>query len=732
MLASALALPHRRTAEAQLSAPASLTGVVRDSAHGDPLVGAVVVLDGTRLRSITGSTGHYRFPAIDPGRYTVRVVAIGYRGATHRDVTLGPGETAELDWVLAPAPVELSTMAVTASRTEEQSGDAPASVAVMTGSRLVELGALRVDQALSFISGVTLNNDNNNDVSIRGSSGIAEGIGSRVLLMVDGHALLSADGGEIDFNALPLYDVDRIEVVKGAYSAAYGSNALGGVVNIITTPITDRPETIVAANYGAYNLPEAYRFTSDALNYSGVDVLHSRRIGDVGVRVGIDRTTSTGFRQDDFSERWVARSKLTYPSASAHPSTFYALYTNELGGDFTGAVSDAHPYLVDSAARRDQSRYRRLAAGATIIPWATGSAELSVTPSIDYDDSHNLFFSSGNRDYHRAARYGTGVQLVTNPWLGHTTVVGGEVAHTRVASNILGTPTLEDGGVFAQDDWEVTDELRASVGARVDMHRSSGSSTEGALSPKLGVRYRLGDETRVRASIGHGYRAPSAIEQFTSTFQQGVCVVPNPQLRGERAWSAEVGTTSALTRWASVDGAVFESDYDGLISPALAPLSAHATCAQGPLAFQFQNVQRARVRGVDVTSRAALWRELVALQLNYTYLDARNLDTPVRDPAYAGKPLPYRSNNTVTGTLDVLSGLAGIDVRYRSRPAIVLQDPVEPRRNFAVVNARLGYRARRTTLQLKASNVFQEHYVDILEHYYGAPRSLQFMAVRYF
>ncbi len=707
-----------------------LVGSVTDSASGQALPDAVVAVEGTQLRALTSSTGRYQIAGIDSGVYIVRIAAIGYRAVTRRDLAIAPGERHQLDVALQRAPVQLSQMSVTASRTEEQSGQSTASVAVLTGEQLVDLGAIRVDAALRYIPGVTLNNDQNNDVSIRGSTGVAEGIGSRVLMMVDGHPLLSADGGEIDFNALPLLDVDRVEVVKGAYSAAYGSNALGGVINLITTPISDRRQTIVEADYGTYDVPEQYRFTGQGLNYSGIDIVQSQQIADVGTRIGLDRQTSTGFRQDDFSGRWVARGKFTYPNDAAHPSSFYAIYSDENGGDFTGATNDADPYVVDSVARRDQSRYRRVAAGGTIIPWATGSAELSLTPSIDYDDSQNSYYSTDNHDYHRATRYGTGAQLALDPSVDHTVVVGADAAHTNVVSNILGTPILEDEAIFAQDDWDLTDRWRGSLGARVDAHRSSGSPTEDAVSPKLGVRYRVDDETSVRASIGHGYRAPSAIEQFTSTFQQGVCVVPNPELHGETAWSGEVGATSALTRRASIDGALFESDYNGLISPVLAAASP-ASCPESALSAQFQNVDRARVRGIDLSTRIALIREWLSLQLAYTYLDSRNLDNPQQSPA-AGKPLPYRSNDNFTGSLDLLGGLAGIDVRYRSRPAVVLEDPVERRSNITVVDARLGYRIRHTILQLKAANLLQERYVDVIEHYYGAPRSLQMTARQYF
>ena len=146
-----LSLVGLRSVGAQRPASGSLTGVVSDSASHEPLAGAVVIVLGTQFRAVTGSNGRYRITALDSGGHAVRVVAIGYRSEIRRAVTIPPGATQQLDWALVHAPVQLSAMAVTASRTEEQSGDAPASVSVMTGERLVDLGATRVDQALGYI-----------------------------------------------------------------------------------------------------------------------------------------------------------------------------------------------------------------------------------------------------------------------------------------------------------------------------------------------------------------------------------------------------------------------------------------------------------------------------------------------------------------------------------------------------------------------------------------------------
>ena len=156
--------------------------------------------------------------------------------------------------------------------------------------------------------------------------------------------------------------------------------------------------------------------------------------------------------------------------------------------------------------------------------------------------------------------------------------------------------------------------------------------------------------------MGAGYRAPSAIEQFVSSQQFGFRVVPNPDLKGEYAWSGEVGSSVRLFDMVRVDAAVFGSVFEDLINPAPAP--------NQPFVFQFQNVSRARVMGLDVGMQAQVVPRTVEVQASYLYLDTEDRET--------GAELPYRSRHNVTGTLNVLSGLAGVDVRYRSRVQEVL------------------------------------------------------------
>jgi outer membrane cobalamin receptor len=140
--------------------------------------------------------------------------------------------------------------------------------------------------------------------------------------------------------------------------------------------------------------------------------------------------------------------------------------------------------------------------------------------------------------------------------------------------------------------------------------------------------------------------------------------------------------------------------------------------------FQFQNVSRATIRGLDLGVRSSLLPGRIDLDASYLFLDTEDQAT--------GRALPYRSRHNVTATLNLLRGLAGIDLRWRSRVDEVLAYPLDPRGDITVVDLRLAYRLLGTILQAKVSNLFQNVYPDVQERVPGAPRSLSLTLYRSF
>lgn len=687
-----------------------VNGVVRDSADGHPIESALVFVKGTLLRATTNVRGEFKLFPVPSGSQVVTAQAVGYRMASAA-VQVTSGQTSDVDITIAQTTIELPGMVVTASRGEEEQSETPASVAVLSSKELVARNITTIDEALPFVPGVTLNND---DIAIRGSTGIANGVGSRVLILLDGHPALTGDGGEVDFESIPLLDLERVEVVKGAYSALYGSNALGGVINLITSPISETPATLLRAHFGVYQIPSRYKFTDKHLTTQGLTLQHSRQVGDVGIRFFAGRESTDGYTDNNQSGRWLLRLKASSAPGSPHPWDAYAIYAREIDHIFFSWVSADRPFEVDTTGRGDNERANKFLTGATITPFIGSRALVRVSPYLNYNTLQNDY--RANNNYHNALKAGGTVQVVVTPSSTSSLILGTDGGHTVVTSNFLHGHDVNDLGGFTQADVRIADPLKVVAGARLDYHKSTGGESETSVNPKLGLSLHALEPLTFRASVGRGYRAPSIIEQFVNTVQFGFHVVPNPSLKGERAWSEEVGLTATRGRvW--FDASVFQSRYTGLISPGAVPDSGFGY-------FQFQNVDKARIRGIDAGIRVRLIQNLIDVQGTYLLLDTRDERTNLA--------LPYRSKHNLTGTVDALGGLVGVDVRYRSRPEQVLQYPFDPRKNVTIVDLRMAYRVFGTGVQFKVSNLFQNQYTNVQERVPGAPRNISLTAYRGF
>lgn len=687
-------------------ASATLEGQVTAARSGRPVAGVLIRLQGTPLFRLTDGEGRFRFPGLDGGEYVVLVSAPGFRDQRREDVQVRAGEEASLAIVLEEEAFELPALVVTASRGAEGFGESTAGVDIVTEADIEEHGAVTVDQALRFASGV---NFNAQQMDVRGVNGLARGIGSRVLMMVDGHRFLSGTTGGISFEAVPILGIQRIEVVKGPASTLYGSNALGGVVNVIRAPIPSRPETTIRAHYGVYDTPDQYAFASRVLDYEGLDLRHARRFGRVGMYGGVSRSTSDGYRQNGNYERNFLDTGVSLLREEGPPILeVFGLWSHENRGEYFQWSDPKRPLEVAPGELGDHLHGDNIQVGATATPITNGDVLLQIRGDILRSDYKNHFHDA--RDYHLSTRYSLDAQASLYQAQGHVVTVGVEGGYTPVKANILGRPVLYDLAAYAQEDFRLSQVLRTTAGIRVDFHDTSSGTSELQFNPKLGVVYSPSERMRYRASVSRGYRAPSAVEQFVSSTQFGFHVVPNPGLKGESAWAFEIGASGRVTDWGYLEAGLFHTAFDGLIEPAPVPGGEFGN-------FQFRNVARARIRGIDASIRLGLAEDALAAQVNYVLLDTKDERT--------GQPLPYRSKHNLTVSADYL--FLGLDVQYRSRVERVLAYPLDPRKDIKLVTVRFGFPLAGASVQLKVDNLFQETYVDVQERNLGPSRSVQLM-----
>lgn len=679
-------------------------GVVVDAESGAAVAQAEVLVMGTPLGTFTGEDGSFSLVLPGPGPHALVVAAYGYGTVEHSVVPQEPGE----DPFRIPVTrrlFEVPALTVTASRGAARPGDAPTSVAVIGAEELQRRDVTSLDEALPFAQGVTFNAGH---MDIRGSTGIARGVGSRVLMLLDGHRVLGGVGSAIDFGILPILDVERIEIVKGPHSTLWGTNAMAGVVNVITRPLVVAAESVVRGYYGVFDTPGDVHFTDERLNMQGLQLQHARRIGTTDLTLFGGRERSDGFRQNGNVDRWHLRAKAVFGPESLAPWAVFATWKREDAQEFFTWRSADRRLEVDPSQLGDWIRNSDLVVGLTGTPLVNPRLKLQIRPQIQHVRVQNHFHD--NEDYHYSTRYGTDVQFsLFNA--GHSSFTfGGEAAYTGVASDFLDpTPNVTDMALFAQDDITFSETLRGSVGLRLDRHAASFVESDLTLNPKIGIVLQRSDRLSFRTSLSRGYRAPSVSEQFTSTVVFGFRVVPNLELRGESAWAGEVGLTASPGDRIWFDAGLFWSEYDGLIEVSGAPNQF--------LTFQFQNVAEARVRGLDAGARIGLVPHKLNAEANYLLLDSRDLNT--------GRQLAYRSRHNVTTTLSGWTDLIALDLRYRSRPEEVLAFPLDERGAITLVDLRFGMEVRDMDVQAKIANLLQAEYVDVQERNPGATRSFR-------
>ena len=683
----------------------AVRGIVINAETGEPLPGAAVLIRSTPLRTSSAEDGSFEINLLSPGTYVLVVAADGFRNV-ERTIRPMAAEDPPIRIELERLFFEIPNLTVTANRGTNP-GDAPTSVAVVSGDELVRRNVTHLGEALPFAQGVTFNAG---EMDIRGSSGISRGVGSRVLMLLDGHRTLGGVTSAIDFGVMPILDVERIEIVKGPHSTLWGSNALGGVVNVITRPPLGGTRTVVRGYYGLFDTPGHLTFSDERHGMRGIQIQHSQKIGSAHTTVFLGREGSDGFRQNGEMDRWHMRAKAIFRAESAAPWELFASWKLQDIEEFFTWVSPERPLYVDPDYLDDWKRDSDLIVGLTARPWVTPEARLELRPQVQHVRSQNYFRESD--DFHRSTRYGTDLQLSLYSGGRHTVTLGGEAAYTGVSSNFLEpNPGVTDLALFAQDEIDFSERVHGSLGFRFDTHRASFVENDLAFNPKIGIVYHPSDRLSLRTSLSRGYRAPSVSEQFTSTTVFGFKVVPNLELRGESAWSAEVGGTASPGDRLWFDAGLFWSEYADLIEVAAAPGKVEL------FTFQFRNVSEARIRGLDTGVRVGVIPGRLNLHTNYLLILTEDLDS--------GRELPYRSRHNLTTTLSAWDDAVGLDMRYRTRPEVVLAYPLDERGDVTLVDLRLNFELMNVGVQTKVANLLQAEYVDIQERNPGASRSFR-------
>jgi outer membrane receptor for ferrienterochelin and colicins len=564
--------------------------------------------------------------------------------------------------------VTLDNLVVTASGFEQKLTNAPASISVISQQDLQQKRYNSLAHALGDVEGIDIGQGTGKtgglNISIRGMPS------EYTLILIDGRRQNAA--GNVTPNGFnetstsfipPLSAIERIEVIRGPMSTLYGSDAMGGVINIITRKVADEwtgsltlDHTLQEnSDYGATSNASVYAsgpLVEDLLGLQLRASAFKRQESDLTFGNGSEVSKRGPSPVDGNNRNLGARLTLT-----PHENHDFSLdleqgrqrYNNDecqlgtldgLNRSCTAASDTANGYADELRFEREQialTHTARLGIGTldssithstteTIgrtLPGSPIGSPSGIPGSLAGDDRElettNLIFDS---------------KLVTPIGDNHITTVGAQWWEAEMTDGIA----LEDfeqktWAVFAEDEWQLRDDLALTLGARYDDHDAFG----GHISPRAYLVWNATDSWTLKGGVSRGYRTPDLNDLHDGvngiSGQGTVVTIGNPELEPETTTSTEVGVYYDSYDGISANATVFHNTFEDKIAngnPVSDPLcagNAGGTCSQ------LVNIDEAVTRGLELAAR---WEVAPAWTLsgNYTYTDSEQ-----KSGADKGQPL---------------------------------------------------------------------------------------------
>lgn len=531
-------------------------------------------------------------------------------------------------------------MVVTASAVAQSLKDAPASISVITHEDLEKKPVQNLKEVLREVSGLQLTNesDNRQGISIRG-------LGSGyTLILVDGKRVNSRNAlfrhNDFDLSWIPVESIERIEVVRGPMSSLYGSDALGGVVNIITRKTgktwhgTLSADTTVQEHRDRGDSGNGNVFASGPLID---DLLGVRVYGALAKRMKDEASSSGDSRIEGYTSR-NANVEFTLTPDKDQEITFgYGLDRQDRDSD-----SLAKNRMVrESYSLGHNSR------------WGLLNTELRFYGANIQNKNSDTITSKNNTLDGK-------VMLPLSSYNQYLTF-GGEYRNDKLNDGVnminSGSTQANQYALFMEDEWRIVESLALTGGARMDHHENYGIH----WSPRAYLVWNPTDSVTLKGGWASAFKAPSLL-QLSPDWQTRSCrgscsIVGSKDLKPETSKNVELGIYYAgqegLLEEVTASATVFQNDIDDMItytrttSRTLAPTYPNFVGfdASGNPVFKYYNVNKARIRGLE-TELALPLSDTLKLKLNYTYNDARDMSSGGNKPL---SELPFHNSNT---TLD--------------------------------------------------------------------------------
>ena len=565
-----------------------VSGIVTDAATGEPLIGASIVVKSEKnIGTVTNEDGKYKLRLPESKAYTLVVTYIGYVSQQY-DLEAGKGK--EINFKLEEDAIGMETVVVTGTRTPKLLKDVPIVTRVITSDDIRKVDATNIQDLLQIeLPGIefSYSMDQQTSLNMQGFGGNA------VLFLVDGERLAGETLDNIDYSRLNLDNVERIEIVKGAASSLYGSNAVGGVVNIITRESTEPWTANVNARYGAH----------DDQRYGGAV---SFKAGKFNNTINVQHTTTDPIELFDSSEGNKGDYNQVYGN---HTWNFKERLVYNPNDRLKLTARAGYFFKERDKSASDVDRYRDYNAGLKGNYIFNDKNNLELAYAFDqYDKSgFDKVKSLDIRDYSNVQN---SIRALYNyTFSGKNTVtVGGDYMTDYLMSYQFtegGSHKQYTADGFVQFDLNLSDRFNVTTGLRYDYFSEADVQN---VSSKLGIMYKW-NNCSLRASYAGGFRAPTLKEMYMNFDMANIFMIyGNENLKPEESQNFSLSAEYIKSRY-NVTITGYYNLVDNRITTAW---------DQELKGMVYTNISEMKVVGVDVNA-AAKYPCGIGVRLSYAY-----------------------------------------------------------------------------------------------------------------
>ncbi|MFA0056835.1 TonB-dependent receptor domain-containing protein [Vibrio echinoideorum] len=537
-------------------------------------------------------------------------------------------------------------MVVTATRTEMALKQAPASMSVITAQDIEDSPGITLADIVAESTSVESDFDSTRAgrqmISIRGMDS------DYTLIMVNGRRLSSASaiirGNDFDLSTIPADSIERVEIIRGPMSALYGSDGMGGTINIITkAPENDWSSTLSMDTSSPLDGDGGEEY-SVGLTTSGALIED-----ELFARVSVNQTSrnawqpysgthSSGYDRSDVTAL-EERDTLSLLASL----TWNATDNQTIDFDF-GYSDDERESAAESAKSVIESDTRVVRHSQAITHsgfWSWGDTQVRYSRENVTDNDAADLGNNFSSDIEELTQI---VEASATTYLGdsHTLTFGMDYQLSELTNKenlSSGTSEAYQGALFVQDQWVMTDKLTATIGGRLDKHELYGEE----FSPRVYLVHQTTNDLIIKGGVGKAFKAPTLTQNQSdytvSSCKGGCALVGNEDLNPETSLNYELATVYTQPRW-NVEAALFRNEINDLIErtegycpqggdwneSALQCENADGTPTGDLGAKTYQNVSEAIIQGVELGGMYQISDEW-AVSGNYTYLDTEDKST---------------------------------------------------------------------------------------------------------